>query len=151
MGVGSLWPFCPLPLRPPRLSLRSSWCLLDLLCALRSLWCLLDPPLCPLRSLWSLSRSPRVSSGALAVSWVLHWRRHGTVRFLRGPRPLCPPLLALWRPPSVSSAAQLQRTCACMHSSSHRQVSFSACVHARLSTQWLWPLHEALTAPPLFA
>jgi hypothetical protein len=42
---------------PPVFPLRSSWCLLRPSRALRSFWC--------------LSRSPRVSSGALGVSWIL--------------------------------------------------------------------------------
>jgi hypothetical protein len=37
---------------------------------LRSSWCLLHPP-CALRFSWCLSRSPRASSCALGVSWVL--------------------------------------------------------------------------------
>jgi hypothetical protein len=36
---------------------------------LRSPWCLLDPP-CALQSFWCLSRSPRVSSGALEPVWM---------------------------------------------------------------------------------
>jgi hypothetical protein len=32
-----------------------------------------DPPVLSLRSSWCLSRSPRVSSGALGVSWILQW------------------------------------------------------------------------------
>jgi hypothetical protein len=63
--VGSLW-FCSL-LRSPRCSLRCSWCLSrSPRCALRSSWCF-----CALRSLWCPSLSPRMSSGAPGVSWVL--------------------------------------------------------------------------------
>jgi hypothetical protein len=50
-------------------SVRSSWCLLRPPCALRSFWYLLD-----LRS-----RSPRVSFGALGVSWVPQQHRHSAV------------------------------------------------------------------------
>ena len=74
--VGSLWLYGLL--RPPRCSLRSSssWLSVSLptpRCALRSSWCLVSlcPPV-PLVPL--LTVSPRVSSGAIGVSWVLQCR-----------------------------------------------------------------------------